>query len=228
MIGALGFLSPWLLLALTALPLIWLILRLTPPRPRQVAFPPTRLLMDLEDKDRTPSRTPWWLTLIRLSLVTLLILALAEPVLRPDAKLTAGDGPLLVVFDNGWDAAPDFSERVAAAAATIAEAAREGRPVSFVATAEPQAESLAAATAAAAERRLAAIAPRPYLPDRRVLGERLRGADLKAFVEERARIDALRRAGKAPGAMVQVDCSGPFARADYLAEVPAPLSDNGC
>ena len=36
MIGSLGFLSPWLLVALAALPLIWLILRLTPPRPRQV------------------------------------------------------------------------------------------------------------------------------------------------------------------------------------------------
>ena len=42
MIGSLGFLSPWLLVALAALPLIWLILRLTPPRPRQVTFPPTR------------------------------------------------------------------------------------------------------------------------------------------------------------------------------------------
>ena len=33
MIGTLGFLSPWLLVALAALPLIWPILRLTPPRP---------------------------------------------------------------------------------------------------------------------------------------------------------------------------------------------------
>jgi hypothetical protein len=40
MIGSLGFLSPWLLVAVAALPLIWLILRLTPPRPRQVDFPP--------------------------------------------------------------------------------------------------------------------------------------------------------------------------------------------
>ena len=47
MIGSLGFLSPWLLVALAALPLIWLILRLTPPRPRQVEFPPTRLLLGL-------------------------------------------------------------------------------------------------------------------------------------------------------------------------------------
>ncbi len=176
MIGSLTFLSPWLLLALAALPLIWLILRLTPPRPRQIAFPPTRLLIDLEDKDRTPSRTPWWLTLIRLALIALLILALAEPVLRPDTKLTTGDGPLFVVIDNGWDSAPDFAERVAAAEATLAEAGRAGRPVAFAATAEPIAESLAPETAAAAERRLAAIEPRPYLPDRAALAERLSDA----------------------------------------------------
>ena len=172
MIGSLGFLLPWMLVALAALPLIWLILRLTPPRPRLVPFPPTRLLVDLEDKDRTPARTPWWLTAIRLALVTLIILALAQPVLQPDSELTTGDGPLLVVLDNGWDAAPDFAERAAAAEATIAAASREGRPVSFAATAEPRAESLAAETAASAERRLAAIAPRPYLPDRRALAER--------------------------------------------------------
>ena len=81
MIGTLGFLSPWLLVALAALPLIWLILRLTPPRPRQIEFPPTRLLFELQDRERTPSRTPWWLTLIRLALVALVIVALAEPIL---------------------------------------------------------------------------------------------------------------------------------------------------
>jgi hypothetical protein len=176
MIDALGFLSPWMLVALAALPVIWLILRLTPPRPRLVPFPPTRLLMELEDKERTPARTPWWLTLIRLALVSLLIVALAQPVLRPDAKLTTGEGPLLVLLDNGWDAAPDFAERVAAAEAAIAEAGSDGRPVSFAATAEPRAESLAAETAAAAERRLAAISPRPYLPDRQALADRLRAA----------------------------------------------------
>ncbi len=60
MIGSLGFLSPWLLVALAALPLIWLILRLTPPRPRQLAFPPTRILLGLDDRERTPARTPPW------------------------------------------------------------------------------------------------------------------------------------------------------------------------
>ncbi len=183
MIGSLGFLAPWMLVALVALPLIWLILRLTPPRPRLVAFPPTRLLLELKDRDRTPSRTPWWLTLIRLLLVAFVILALAQPVLQPDMKLTAGSEPLLVVLDNGWDAAPDFAQRVAAAETAIEEANRDGRPVSFVATAEPRAESLAAESADGAKRRLAAVMPRPYLPNRSALATRLSEAFAPGSVE---------------------------------------------
>jgi hypothetical protein len=50
MIGALGFLSPWMLIALGILPLLWLLLRLTPPRPMRLDFPPTRLLIGLEER----------------------------------------------------------------------------------------------------------------------------------------------------------------------------------
>ncbi len=183
MIGSLGFLAPWMLVALAALPLVWLILRLTPPRPRLVAFPPTRLLFELKERERTPARTPWWLTLIRLLLVAFVILALSEPVLRPDVKMTTGSGPLLVVLDNGWDTAPDFAARVTAAEAVIEEANRDGRPVSFVAAAEPRAETLAAETADAAKRQLDAIVPRPYLPDRRALADRLSEAFAPGSVE---------------------------------------------
>ena len=38
-----GFTSPLLLLALLALPILWWLLRLIPPRPRRIAFPPTRI-----------------------------------------------------------------------------------------------------------------------------------------------------------------------------------------
>jgi hypothetical protein len=99
-----------------------------PAAPRQVDFPPTRILLGLQDRERTPARTPWWLTALRLALVALIIGALAEPVLRPDLRLTAGTEPLLIVLDNGWDAAPDFADRIAAAETALAEAARDGRP----------------------------------------------------------------------------------------------------
>ena len=70
MIGALplGFAEPFLLAGLLTLPVLWWLLRLIPPRPRRIDFPPTRLLLDIVPKEETPARTPWWLTLMRLVL----------------------------------------------------------------------------------------------------------------------------------------------------------------
>ncbi len=183
MIGSLGFMAPWMLVALAALPLIWLLLRLTPPRPRLVAFPPTRLLFELKERERTPARTPWWLTAIRLLLVAFIILALAEPVLRPDTAMTSGKGPLLVVLDNGWDAAPDFAARVNAAETVIEEANHDGRPVSFVASADPVSDGLVPESADAAKRQLAAVVPQPYLPNRHALADKLTEAFAPGSVE---------------------------------------------
>ena len=59
MIGLpIGFTSPLILLALLALPVLWFLLRLVPPKPRLVRFPPTRLLLEIEPKEETPARTP--------------------------------------------------------------------------------------------------------------------------------------------------------------------------
>ena len=46
-LGSLAFVSPWLLVALAALPIIWWLLRVTPPAPRRIAFPAIRLLLGL-------------------------------------------------------------------------------------------------------------------------------------------------------------------------------------
>ena len=48
-----------MLAALAALPIIWWLLRVTPPAPRLVQFPPIRLLLMLRRKEETPSHTPW-------------------------------------------------------------------------------------------------------------------------------------------------------------------------
>ena len=108
--GSLAFLNPWLLAALVTLPIIYWLLRAVPPRPTQVEFPPTRILVGLENDEKTAEKTPWWLTLIRLIAATLVILALAEPVLNPsrDAALT-GEGPVAIFVDNGWSAASRWS-----------------------------------------------------------------------------------------------------------------------
>ena len=81
--GALAFLNPWLLAALARC-------RSSsgccaPCRRARSAstFPPTRILVGLENQEKTPAKTPWWLTLIRMLAAALVILALAEPVLNP-------------------------------------------------------------------------------------------------------------------------------------------------
>ncbi|WP_370197775.1 BatA domain-containing protein, partial [Roseibium sp.] len=54
----LTFTAPWILTALALLPVIWWLLRLTPPRPREIRFPPTRLLIGIDQHEETPQRSP--------------------------------------------------------------------------------------------------------------------------------------------------------------------------
>src|SRR5499427_9827654 len=104
MLGGLTFLSPWLLLALLGLPLLWWLLRLTPPAPRRLQFPAIRLLLDLIPREETPHRTPLWLIIFRILLATILIIGLAHPLINPVRQFESS-GPLLLVVDDGWESA---------------------------------------------------------------------------------------------------------------------------
>jgi len=176
--GPLAFLNPWLLAALVTLPIIYWLLRAVPPRPTQVEFPPTRILVGIENDEKTAEKTPWWLTLIRLIAATLVILALADPVLNPsrDAALT-GEGPVAVFVDNGWSAASRWPERAAMIERIIGEAESKGRPVIVAGTAATtklpilkiQSPSEARSTAAA-------LVPEPFAPDREAAAAALKTA----------------------------------------------------
>jgi Domain of unknown function (DUF4159)/Aerotolerance regulator N-terminal len=169
-LGAIGFLQPWILAALAALPAIWWLLRLTPPTPQLVVFPPTRLLKDLKTTEETPAHSPWWLTALRILLAALIILALARPVLNPDRQSFAGAGPLLLVIDNGWASASHWPERREAIEAAIDRAGRDGRTVVLAPTAPGQPIS-GPLGANQARERAAGLAPEPYAPDRVALAQ---------------------------------------------------------
>jgi hypothetical protein len=166
--GALAFLNPWLLAALVTLPIIYWLLRTVPPSPHQVTFPPTRILVGLENQEKTPAASPWWLTLLRLLAAALLIFALAEPVLNPsrDAALE-GTGPVAIVVDNGWASASRWDERMRMIDRVIAEAEGSSRPVAIVPTAST-AKTFTARIEAPVEARstAAALTPQPFAPDR--------------------------------------------------------------
>lgn len=110
----LAFATPLILTALLLLPAIWWLLRLTPPKPRNVRFPPTRLLLDIIKPDETPAHSPWWLTAIRLALAAAIILALAGPLWQPDENRAPLAGNSLIIVDNGFASAPDWTARMEA------------------------------------------------------------------------------------------------------------------
>ncbi|MDQ7019995.1 MAG: DUF4159 domain-containing protein [Robiginitomaculum sp.] len=101
------FLFPFALIALITLPFLWLLLRATPPAPLRAMFPPLNLLRDLQDDEETPDSAPLWLRLLRLGIAALIILALGAPVWSPRGT-GVGQGPLLLVMDNGWASAPGW------------------------------------------------------------------------------------------------------------------------
>ncbi|MCZ7471411.1 DUF4159 domain-containing protein [Agrobacterium sp. O3.4] len=159
------FTSPYILFGLLALPAIWWLLRLTPPRPKAEVFPPLKILATVLKREETPSKSPWWLTLLRMALAAAVIFALADPVVNPRNNSIAGSGPLVLVVDNSWAAAPDWERRVATAQALIGDAERADRPVSISFTADAEHDAVSGTTAVALEK-LAAAKPKPLMPDR--------------------------------------------------------------
>ena len=93
--AALNFGAPWILAALVGLPALWWLLKVTPPQPKRILFPPLRLLLGLKDEEQTPAHTPWWLMLLRVLAAGLLILAVADPLLGRVTKLASG-GPMVM------------------------------------------------------------------------------------------------------------------------------------
>ncbi len=133
-LGALSFTTPLILSALALLPVLWWLLRTTPPAPQQVWFPGFMLLERLADRKQTPERTPWWLLLLRLLLAALIILGLARPVLNAPPTET-GDEPLVVVVDNSFAAAPGWRQREELTTTLAAEARQSDRALYLLPTA---------------------------------------------------------------------------------------------
>ena len=161
----LSFLQPLMLLGLLSLPLLWWLLRVMPPRPRRIDFPPTRLLFDIAPKEETPSRTPWWLTALRLLAAALVIFAAAGPVWNPKAGAARSTAPLTILLDDGWSAASSWETRIRAADELIADADNDRRGVAIVPLSEPSRDItlMPAGTARVALRQLA---PKPHAVER--------------------------------------------------------------
>jgi hypothetical protein len=172
----LSFGAPLVLAGLIVLPVIWWLLRMTPPRPQTEIFPPLRILAGVLKREETPHQSPWWLTLLRLLMATLIILALADPVLNPRERMAAGGGATAIMLDNGWASATDWDMRVATAERLIADAEATGVPVVLALTAEEPNAAVGPFDAAAARDRLNAARPKPVPVDRAEAAGRIAAA----------------------------------------------------
>ncbi|TWG97137.1 putative membrane protein (TIGR02226 family) [Mesorhizobium sp. J18] len=168
-----AFGAPMVLWGLIALPVIWWLLRLTPPRPQTETFPPLRILANVLKKEETPHQSPWWLTLLRLLMAALIILALAAPVFNPREKLAVSGSALALVIDNGWASAPDWERRAATAERLITDARDRGVPVLLALTAEKENADIGPFDAETALQRLNAVEPRPVPTDRPAIYQRV-------------------------------------------------------
>ena len=246
MLAGLVFTAPWALAGLAALPVLWWLLRVTPPAPRTERFPAIQLLAGLVAPHETPARTPLWLLALRILAAGLVVLALSGPVLDAGGSLP-GTGPVLLVIDNGWAAAPDWSRRMQAAGSVLDRAQRAGRDAALLATAPDPAGAPPSATppmpVPELRARLAALMPQSWPPDRATAAKALAGwrhagaavVYLADGVTDGADFPAFAVALSETGTVTELCCDRPAARlmlppradADQLvariAQTPQPL-----
>ncbi|MCG6901499.1 MAG: DUF4159 domain-containing protein [Rhodobacter sp.] len=163
-VAGIGFTAPWLLLALAALPVLWILLRAVPPAPIRRRFPGVALLLGLTDDETQTDKTPWWLLLLRMLAVALIILGFAGPVLNPKDD-AAGTGPLLIVTDGTWADARDWQRRIDRIEALVNDAGRAGRPVAVVQLTDLPGGDLPFQAAGSWAARLPSLQPAPWQPD---------------------------------------------------------------
>ena len=173
--GALSFGAPLALIALAALPVIWWLLRVTPPAPVRQRFYGLRFLLGLRTEEETPDKTPLWLLILRLAAAALIVLGLAEPVLNATRTLSSTDDALVLVVDDSWAAAHRWEQRRNEMRAAIEDARRADVPVIVAPTTAADFDIKIEDPADALARALA-LEPQPLRPDRARMMRRLEAA----------------------------------------------------
>lgn len=174
-LGPITFLAPLALLGLIALPLIWWLLRVTPPAPKKQTFPPLRILQDVMTEEETPDSTPLWLLFFRLFLMALVAAALARPILFQPEGIS--DRPLTLVIDNGWESASNWGQVIREAESRIADARRKNVPV-MIAASTQETEALKYVPAQDAMRAIKSLVPSALPSNHETLAQNLNAVDL--------------------------------------------------
>jgi hypothetical protein len=118
-------------------------------------------LFEIAPKEETPARTPWWLTLLRLTLAALVIIAAAGPLWNPPLATANRAAPLLILLDDGWPAAAAWDSRLRTADEMIARAEADNRGVAVLPLSET-ARDISLQLAGATRVQFQQIKPKPY------------------------------------------------------------------
>ena len=161
----LAFAQPLVLLGLLSLPVLWWLLRIIPPQPKRIDFPPARLLFDINPKEETPRRTPWWLTLLRLTLAAIVIIAASGPLWNPPLETVSSKAPIALLIDDGFPAASTWEARVRTADDLLSRAEADGRGVALIPLSEPT-RDISFENPSAARVRLKQFKPKPHAVER--------------------------------------------------------------
>ena len=205
-LGAIVFTTPWLLVALALLPILWMILRAVPPAPIRRRFPGVALLLGLKDDDSVTDRTPWWLLLLRMLAVAAVITGLAGPILNPQARDDAAQtGPLMIVLDGSWASARAWPRERDLLDGMLAEAGRDARPVAITRLTAPSAPVFQAAETW--RRSLSGLAPLPWEPTPGMTSGMAQGLGDTSF-ETRWFSDGLLREGRLD-LLAELEARGP-------------------
>ncbi len=169
------FTTPVALAALALLPVIWWLLRFTPPKPQTIRFPPIRILLELVNKKEQPDKTPWWLMLLRLAVAALIILGVSHPFYAPNQTAATNNSPILLVIDDTWAAARNWDQS-SAIKREIIDGARAQNLAISIATSAPSSRpsEIAPRNADDALKQIAALDPKALGPDRAGLLARLK------------------------------------------------------
>lgn len=143
--GSLTLLAPLTLLGLLTLPLVWWILKISPPKPKRRMFPPLAILQGVETDEETPNATPVWVLLYRLLMVALAVFALSLPLLQKDDA--PSERPLTLIIDDSAAAATIWDDLTDDARRRVREAQRTNQEVILILGNEPDPTPIPAAEA---------------------------------------------------------------------------------
>ena len=160
--GVLGFTTPWLLLSLLAVPILWMLLRAVPPAPTRRRFGGVALLLRLADDDVQADKTPWWLLLLRALVVASLIVGLSGPILNP-TTIADKTSDLLVVMEGSWADAPDWATQKEEALRVAQQAGTYGRKVGFLQLTAPS-SAVVFSAASLAQKQIQTAEPKAWRP----------------------------------------------------------------